>query len=157
MKKRRGFCFKWLGIFLMLLFGFTAGGKTAEAAGYSQDYRYWSQGSSDYIPMRQVGCLITAQAKMLYEANVNRNADFNPDYWYRWLLANGGIASSTSLEILNHNVPERYAASIGKSLTYAGSITNVTDAQLWSNINAGKYTIINVSNHWVHSAEPSGL
>ena len=84
MKKRRGFCFKWLGIFLMLLFGFTAGGKTAEAAGYSQDYRYWSQGSSDYIPMRQVGCLITAQAKMLYEANVNRNADFNPDYWYRW-------------------------------------------------------------------------
>lgn len=44
MKKRRGFCFKWLGIFLMLLFGLTAGGKTAEAAGYSQDYRYWSQG-----------------------------------------------------------------------------------------------------------------
>ena len=36
MKKRRGFCFKWLGIFLMLLFGLTAGGKTAEAAGYSQ-------------------------------------------------------------------------------------------------------------------------
>ena len=154
MKKRRGFCFKWLGIFLMLLFGFTAGGKTAEAAGYSQDYRYWSQGSSDYIPMRQVGCLITAQAKMLYEANVNRNADFNPDYWYRWLLANGGIASSTSLEILNHNVPERYAASLGKSLTYLGASANVADAQIWSNINAGKYTIIHIKSdnntyHWV--------
>ena len=33
------------------------------ASSYSSDYRNWSQGGSDYQGMREVGCLITAQAK----------------------------------------------------------------------------------------------
>lgn len=114
------------------------------AASYAGDYRYWSQGGSDYVGMRDVGCLITAQAKMLYEANVNRSASFNPDTWYNWLLANGGIPSSTNLTMRDHNIPATYAASLGKNLKYLG-YWNADDAQLWFNINAGYYTIVHVS------------
>lgn len=114
------------------------------AASYAGDYRYWSQGGSDYIGMREVGCLITAQAKMLYEANVNRTASFNPDNWYNWLLSNGGIESSTNLTMKDHNAPATYAATLGKNLTYLG-YWDADDSQLWFNINAGYYTIVRVS------------
>ena len=84
----------WAAVLAVLFcLAFSAG--NVQAASFGGDYRYWSQGGSDYRGMREVGCLITAQAKMLYEANVNRDASFNPDAWYNWLLANGGIASST--------------------------------------------------------------
>lgn len=141
--KRKGSVFLLLTIFL--LFGSS---KAAYAASYSSDYRNWSQGSSDYVGMREVGCLITAQAKMLYEANVNRNAGFNPDSWYNWLLSTGGIASSTNLNMRNHAAPANYAKSIGKNLSYLG-YWKADDAQLWFNINAGYYTILYVGNHYV--------
>ena len=118
------------------------------AAAYSGDYRYWSQGSSDYIGMREVGCLITAQAKMLYEADINRSPEFNPDWWYNYLLSTGGIASSSNLNMRDHAAPAKYAASIGKSLTYLGN-WSASDDQLWFNINAGYYTIINLGGHFV--------
>lgn len=129
---------------LSLLFTLTAGGSTSLAASYSEDYRFWSQGGSDYTGMREVGCLITAQAKMLYESNVIRDGSFNPDAWYNWLLANGGIASSKNLNMKNHNAPANYANSIGKNLEYLG-YWRADDDQLWYNINAGYYTIVHVS------------
>ena len=127
-------------VLLCLAFG-TA---KAQAASFGGDFRYWSQGGSDYYGMRQVGCLITAQAKMLYEANVNREPSFNPDAWYQWLLANGGIASSTNLNMRDHSSPVYYANARGKSLEYLG-YWRADDAQLWYNINAGYYTIVHVS------------
>jgi len=36
-------------------------GTKAQAASYSGDYRYWSQGASDDYNMRQYGCWVTAQ------------------------------------------------------------------------------------------------
>lgn len=114
------------------------------AASYSGDFRYWSQGGSDYNGMREVGCLITAQAKLLYEANVNRSESFNPDAWYNWLLQNGGIASSTNLNMKDHNAPVYYAKSVNKNLEYLG-YWKADDNQLWYNINAGYYTIVHVS------------
>ncbi len=129
---------------LSLLFTLIANGTHSLAASYSGDYRYWSQGGSDYQGMREVGCLITAQAKMLYESNVIRAEDFNPDAWYNWLLETGGIASSTNLYMKNHNAPANYASSAGKNLEYLG-YWKADDNQLWYNINAGYYTIVHVS------------
>ena len=129
---------------IMMLIGILVPNSQCQAASYAGDYRYWSQGGSDYQGMREVGCLITAQAKMLYEANVNRAASFNPDSWYNWLLSNGGIVSSTNLTMQDHNAPATYAVSIGKNLTYLG-YWDADDSQLWFNINAGYYTIVHVS------------
>lgn len=129
---------------ILIMLCVTLSSKNVFAASYSGDYRYWSQGGSDYTGMREVGCLITAQAKMLYEANVNRSASFNPDVWYNWLLSNGGIASSRDLNMRDHNAPANYAKSLGKNLNYLG-YWKADDAQLWYNINAGYYTIVHVS------------
>ncbi|MCI5996587.1 MAG: hypothetical protein MRZ45_11695, partial [Blautia sp.] len=38
-----------------------------KTAAYVSDYKKWNQGESAYSEMREVGCLITAQAKMIYE------------------------------------------------------------------------------------------
>lgn len=127
----------------LLLFCLMFSGESVKASSFGSDYRYWSQGGSDYSGMREVGCLITAQAKMLYEANVNRDASFNPDAWYNCLLANGWIASSSNLNMRDHNAPVYYANSRGKNLEYLG-YWNADDSQLWFNINAGYYTIVNV-------------
>lgn len=127
----------------LLLFFLMFSGESVKASSFGSDYRYWSQGGSDYSGMREVGCLITAQAKMLYEANVNRDASFNPDAWYNCLLANGWIASSSDLNMRDHNAPVYYANSRGKNLEYLG-YWNADDSQLWFNINAGYYTIVNV-------------
>lgn len=119
------------------------------AATYNSDYRYWSQGSSDYIGMRKVGCLIVAQAKMLYEAGINRSSDFNPDWWYNWLLSKGYIASSSNLNMRDHAAPEYYASSVGKTLKYLGQDYNASENNIWANINAGHYVIVDVSDHYV--------
>ena len=68
-------------------------GTKAQAASYSGDYRYWSQGASDDYNMRQYGCWVTAQAKLLYETNVDRSAGFNPDSYLNWQRSNGLINS----------------------------------------------------------------
>lgn len=131
------------GVLLAALF-LTLGASSVKASSYGGDYRFWSQGGSDYQGMRDVGCLITAQAKMLYEANVIRDASFNPDAWYDWLVANGKIAGGKDLNMRDHAAPAQYADSVGKQLEYLGK-WNADDAQLWFNINQGYYTIVHVS------------
>lgn len=131
------------GILLAALF-LTLGASSVKASSYGGDYRFWSQGGSDYQGMREVGCLITAQAKMLYEANVIRDASFNPDAWYNWLVANGKIAGGNDLNMRDHAAPAQYAGSVGKQLEYLGK-WNADDVQLWFNINQGYYTIVHVS------------
>lgn len=142
-KRKRSWLRVRIAVMLIMLCA-ALSSKSVLAASYSGDYRFWSQGGSSYPNMRSVGCLITAQAKMLYEANVNRSASFNPDTWYNWLLSNGGIASSSDLRMRDHNAPVNYAKSLGKNLSYLG-YWKADDAQLWYNINAGYYTIVYVS------------
>lgn len=116
-------------------------------AKYGSDYRRWNQGASAYSEMREVGCLITAQAKMLYEANINRG--INPDSWYEWLWNNGYLANPPwNLSMKNPYGPVNYAKSIGKQISYLGYWA-ANDSQLWFNIRAGYYSIINVGGHWV--------
>lgn len=120
-------------------------------ASYNSDYRYWSQGFSDYQGMRDVGCWIVAQAKLLYETGVDRSSGFNPDSYYNWQLANGHIYSSTNLNQVNGGAaPSTYASLKGKTLTYMGNWTATAD-QLWFNINAGYHTIVKVNggSHYV--------
>lgn len=133
---------------LLMLLCVTFGSVRVSAATYASDYRYWSQGGSDYYGMRQVGCLITAQAKLLYETNVIRDAGFNPDAWYNWLLSRGFIASSSDLNMRDHNAPAVLATERGKDLSYLG-YWKASEDQFWFNINAGYYTIVNVSGHFV--------
>jgi len=120
-------------------------------ASYNSDYRYWSQGFSDYQGMREVGCWIVAQAKLLYETGVDRSSGFNPDSYYNWQLANGHIYSSTNLNQVNGGAaPSTYASLKGKTLTYMGNWAATAD-QLWFNINAGYHTIVKVNggSHYV--------
>ena len=65
----------------------------ATGAAYSGDYRYWSQGRSDYADMRAYGCWVVAQAKLLYETGVDRSASFNPDVYMNWQKNNGYLKS----------------------------------------------------------------
>lgn len=119
-----------------------------KTACYVSNYKKWNQGESAYSEMREVGCLITAQAKMLYEANINREA-FNPDVWYEWLWANKYLKNPPSnLIMMNFTGPVKYASSRGKKMEYLG-FWKADDTQLWSNIRAGYYTIVDVSGHYV--------
>lgn len=133
--------FMLLGIFLAIPLDIDA-----KAASYSQDYRYWSQGGSDDQGMREVGCWIVAQAKMLYEANINRDSSFNPDVYFQWQVNNGYVKDVEHGDYNQTNggyAPVAYANQCGKNLEYLG-YWNASDDQLWYNINAGYYTILYV-------------
>lgn len=109
------------------------------AASYSLDYRYWNQRDSDDEWLRWNGCLVVAEAKLLYATGIERNAWFNPDVWYNWKNACGyGNGDWNSLV--------KYASNYGKNLTYMGTC-NVDDSSLWININAGYHTILQLNNH----------
>lgn len=120
-----------------------------QAASYSSDYRYWSQGQSDDARMRKVGCYITAQAKLLYETGVDRSAGFNPDTYFQWLEANGLTVGYNDLSMRVSDAPSRYAAQKGKSLVCIGSDWDASDNQLWYNIRMGYYTIVSMGWHFV--------
>ncbi len=150
MKNEKNSHKKWRNIatVFLMIFGILLGSGNASASSFASDYRHWSQGGSDYPGMREVGCLITAQAKLLYETNVIRDGGFNPDRWYEWLLNNGYIASANNLIMRDHRAPVYFAQSRGKNLEYLG-FWDASDNQLWYNINQGYYTIVNVPNHFV--------
>lgn len=116
---------------------------------YAGDYRYWSQGQSDYSGMINAGCWIVAQAKLLYETGVDRGAAFNPDVLYKWELANSYIQSNCYQKGDGGVPPVTYAKQKGKDLEYLGYWTANVD-QFWFNINAGYYTIIKVPGHYIY-------
>lgn len=111
----------------------------AEAAAYGGDYRYWGQGQSDYQGMRDYGCWVVAQTKLLYETGIDRT--LNPDAYYLWQRNNGFISGMNQLN--GRNAPSIYARQKGKSLTYIGD-WGAASSQLWFNINGGYYTIVKV-------------
>lgn len=120
------------------------------AAVYSSDYRYWSQGASDLEKMRKYGCWIVAQAKLLYETNVNREESFNPDVYYYWQRDNGFVDSGF-YQTNGGLSPVSYSKEKGKPLEYLGYFT-ATEDKLWENINNGYYSILQLNNggHYVY-------
>lgn len=126
-----------------------ANGVKDQPAYYSSDYRKWDQLSSAYPEMREVGCLITAQSKMLFEAGVSKDL-MNPDYWYEWLWNNDCLVGPPyNLNMKDFNGCVRYASSQGVSMEYFGGDWDYSENQIWFNINAGYFTICNVGRHYV--------
>lgn len=119
------------------------------AAVYSSDYRYWSQGASDIENMRKYGCWIVAQAKLLYETNVNREASFNPDVYYYW-QKDTGFVDSGFYQTNGGYAPVSYSKEKEKPLEYLGYF-KATEDKLWENINNGYYAIVQLNNggHYV--------
>ncbi len=132
---------------VMLLSIAPFGGMQAKAASWSSDYRNWSQAASDIAGMRSYGCWVVAQAKMIYEANINRESSFNPDTYY-WWQKNNGYINDGFYQTNGGYAPVAYAKQRGKDLEYLG-YWDASDNQLWFNINAGYYTIVHVENHYV--------
>lgn len=120
------------------------------AAVYSSDYRYWSQGASELEKMRLYGCWIVAQAKLIYETNVNREESFNPDVYYYWQKDNGFVDSGF-YQTNGGYAPVSYSKEKEKPLEYLGYF-KATEEKLWENINNGYYSIIQLNNggHYVY-------
>ncbi len=122
-------------------------------ASWDSDYKRWSQVQTDYSDqdsaMREYGCCVVAQARMLYEMGINQEASFNPDRYLEWEIQNGYVANIHHIEQLSFDGPVAYAAQRGKEITYFGDNWDTSDDQIWFNINAGYWTIVNVGNHYI--------
>ena len=119
----------------------------ANAANWSSDYRYWSQGASDDYLMRSYGCWVVAQARMIYETGINRASSFNPDVYKDWEYANGHL-NSGFYQISGEMAPVNYAQQRGHKLTYHGFVGS---GSAWNYINNGYYLIarVNGGGHYV--------
>lgn len=123
----------------------------ASAADWSNGYGNWSQGQSDYHDMRVVGCLITAQAKMLgrYVFPGVSGDLFNPDVFFQWEAAHGsGVylsnPNASNLNTINYHGPDKYAALYGANISYEGpwAVSIADTTKIWQNIRAGKASIL---------------
>ena len=120
---------------LLILFIFVGMFSTKVNATYDADYRYWDQWDTSY-DFQQWGCLIVAEAKLLYAAGIDTSSSFNPDKWYEWKNLYGW----------GHGYPNAlvtYASQKGKTLIYKGYCNS--ESQVWENINAGYYTIVKLN------------
>lgn len=124
---------------------------------YSSDYHYWSQGASELEKMRKYGCWIVAQAKLLYETNVDRGQDFDPDSYYYW-QSESGYVDSAFYQTNGGYAPVAYSKEKGKPLEYLGYFT-ATKEKLWENINNGLYCVVQVNNgsHYVYLDNETSL
>ena len=115
-------------------------------ANYSEDWRYWAQGASDDAQMREVGCFVVAQAKLLRETGIASDPGFNPDVYMNWERANGHVDSSLA-QNSTYLAPIAYAAEHGKTLDYIGDLYNPTPENFYHYLNSGFFTIIDVSQN----------
>ena len=124
---------------LFLILG--ANSLVVNAASYSSDYRNWSQGASSYEKMNKYGCWVVAQAKLLYESNIDRSSSFNPDTYMVW-EQNNGYLNSSFMQVNGTNAPVAYAKSKGKTLYYLGKTTSSMESKIWDNISKGYWTLL---------------
>ena len=122
-------------------------GKGFADGSWHSDYRYWSQNQTGYTNtniygMKDYGCCVVAQAKMLYGMGIDRSASFNPDRYLEWEVQNGFVADLGNIGQLSFSGPAEYASQKGCDVTYFGDDWDNTDDQIWFNINAGYWTIV---------------
>ena len=122
------------------------------ASQYSNDYKQWSQGASNYPRIKSYGCFIVAMSKMIVESGVDTSSTFNPDVFAEWEEDNGYITSISSSVGQNNKLgPQKYAQDRGKNLTYLGPVA-YSDDSLWNYINQGYYCIVYIGygNNYSH-------
>ena len=116
---------------------------------YSADWRTWSQGASDNYQMRQSGCWVTAQAKMLKDLGIAPDG-FDPDDYMNWEYENNYL-DGEFYQTNGRDAPIAYAGQQGKSLGYVHDIQNPTYEELMGYINSGNYIILQVRDyHYVY-------
>ncbi|MDE6863890.1 MAG: RICIN domain-containing protein, partial [Eubacterium sp.] len=136
---------KFFSLFLsvVMLLSITAGiDFSVSAASYNSDYKRWSQGKSSYSWMRNYGCWVVAEAKLIYETGINKTSSFNPDVYYKWATNKGYVNNGGNVYSDN---PVRYAKSLGNNkLSYEGVTTSNLTNKVINNAKSGYYSIIKV-------------
>ena len=121
---------------------------------YTADWRTWSQGASGYPNMKQNGCRLVAQSKLMAEAGLVQKG-FTPDTWMNWMIAHGGVPSLSNLKERGDSGSKMmaYISSLGvqiKRIQPSGSVyydisgLSPKDrvAKVWGFIRAGYYVIL---------------
>ncbi|MBQ7255860.1 MAG: hypothetical protein IJS31_06435 [Oscillospiraceae bacterium] len=117
---------------------------TAEAANWSSDWKYWSQGASDDSLMRNYGCWVVAQARLLKKAGIETSSSFTPDVYKDWEYSNGYLDSGF-YQTNGTYAPIAYAKQKGNNgLSYVGTLS-ATTSNIIANANAGHLMILKVN------------
>ena len=134
---------------------------------YTAQWQYWCQGASQYQRLRDYGCRVVAQAKLLVECGAapRDTALFNPDIFLDWAVPLGYWFDDPDnmLERTKTGLPSiRYASEQGMTLTqtkYALSGRNSdADAELvMSCIRAGYYVILSGPGHQAYVGREASL
>lgn len=134
---------------------------SASAAGWSSNWKLWSQQQSDYEAVRLYGCRIVATAKLLQEAGI-ADASFNPDRYLEWGVNNGVFPSTNNVAENNYNGAGGYAGSVGKTLYYWGEVDlwgNSTQRaeQVMQKINEGFFVLVGSDAHYAYISRYDSL
>ncbi len=139
---------------------------------FSKYWEYWSQGGSMYSGMRDYGCRVVAQSKLLVECGAaSSNVDiFNPDVYFEWAnttkyfeyFDTGSMYEQTQYGGSGAAAVE-FANSNGINLKKEGSVAlsgtnSVEDAELvMEYINAGYYIILSCTAHQAYVGREASL
>jgi Bacterial surface proteins containing Ig-like domains len=151
----------------------TANTSSVDSA-YTTDWRYWSAGASKYSEVRNSGCRIVAQSKLLIEAGViTATVDgFNPDIYYEWGWENGiwGKGKKLNASVLESAVRGaatgggmiEYAEEKGIAITYnkfqvSGKSAEEKNAIVMGYLRAGYYVIVGGVGHMAYIGREASL
>ena len=126
---------------------------------YNLDYRKWSQAKSGIDGVRNSGCWVVAQAKLLVHTGVeSTEGGFNPDIYAYWQEKNNLIRIDNAYQLDGYEAPIKYAEQKGNNyLTQVDKPTfnNNDEAaeKIWEYIHAGYYIILGVTGVDEHGNE----
>ena len=129
---------------------------------YDGNWIYWSQGASKYWGMRDYGCRMVAQSKLLMEMGIAEGAEFDPDAYFDWCAGNGYVDRNSMRELHCGQGPGAYAATLGKDLSYKGQIglsgsRDSKASQVMSYINKGYYVILGCGAHHAYVGREASI
>lgn len=122
----------------------------SHAASYSADWRQWSQDNSDDPKLREWGCWVVAQAKLLRQAGVVTAgaSEFNPDTYFAWEKATGHVADGIN-QAKGGVAPEAYANAVGGALKLVEEValtgTTADNTTILNLVKQGFYVIVGVN------------
>lgn len=140
---------------------------SSTVSNYSGYWQYWCQGASKYYKVRQWGCRVVAQTKLLVECGAapSNVSIFNPDIFLEWAIPLGYWPSSPDdiREMKATGTAAMYYASQkGITLTQgtvplSGSNNADDVALVMKYINSGYYVILSGSGHQTYVGRDASL